>query len=156
MPLTRALDLRVTAPSSVHSRYCGVVMLARVTDKARAAACGLLGEYLYSGPMDQAVFKFLGMDGGSYLEVVRGAEDDRVIDEYVAAFVGQKSEHEIAAWNAAFIEYVPAPDTGSWQRLVALRNRYAPERRDIVTWADALDLEEGRVVPQRGAASLQR
>jgi hypothetical protein len=152
MPLTLALDLRVVVPCSVHTKYQGIVMLARVIDKARAAAHGHLGEYLYNGPMDKAVLGFLGMDDGALFEVVRGATDDCIIDEYVATFVGRKAPHEITEWNTAFLNYVPAPESGSWRRLVELRKRHAPDRFDVVTWADVLDLEEGRVVPRRAAS----
>jgi hypothetical protein len=142
-------DLRTSPPSSVHATFHGVVMLARVTDKAKAAAFGQLGEYTYNCPLDRAVLGYLGMDGDAYLRVIRAAESHAEIDAYVDSFVSQKPPAELAAWNEKFIRYVPAPESDSWARLVKMREHYAPGREDIVNWADVLDLEEGRDVPLR-------
>jgi hypothetical protein len=140
-----ALDLRLHPPRSVHATFQGVVMLARVADKASAAAFGHLGDYTFDCPLDKAVFAFLGIEGEDFLNAVRAGN----LESFVDAYVARKTPAEISAWNEAFIGYVPAPDSDSWRRLVKMRDRYAPDRKDIVNWADVLDLDEGREVPLR-------
>jgi hypothetical protein len=146
------MDLRTAPPRSVHERFCGVVMLARTVDKARAAAAATLGVYDYDCPMDRAVFAFLGLEAESFLAAVRGAPTDAELERYVRPFVDGKTVTEVERWNDAFITYVPRAGSDSAQRLLALRERLAPGRTDIVTWADVIDLDEGRVVPPRAIA----
>ncbi len=67
-------------------------------------------------------------------------------------FVDRKTAAEVERWNGEFINYIPRAGSDSAQRLRALRERLAPERTDIVTWADVIDLDEGRVVPPRAIA----
>ena len=89
------------------------------------------------------------MKSSDLLEVVREAATASDIEAFVRGFTSQKTTQEISLWNDKFIHYVPAPDSESWQRLVALRNKWAPDRHDIIHWADVLDLDEGRDVPLR-------
>lgn len=124
-------------------------MLARTVDKARAAAAGTLGAYDYDCPMDRAVFAFLGLDASAFLAAVRAAASDRELDAYVRPFVERKDAAEVERWNHDFIHYVPRAGSDSARRLRELRERLAPERTDIVTWADVIDLDEGRAVPPR-------
>lgn len=144
------MDLRVAKPRSVHARFCGVVMLARVIDKARAQLAGTLGEYLYNGPLDQAVLGFLEIDAQMLLEAVRNARDDAGVEAFVRPYVARKGPDAVDAWNTGFIGYVPKEGSDSRRRLVELRDRLAPGRDDIWTWADVLDLDDGRDVPRRG------
>jgi len=149
----KLLDLRFEPPSSVHAKYHGVVMLARVTDKAKAAAFGHLGEYNFNCPLDRAVLGYLQIDGEEYLRVVRAAKGEADIEAYVLPFIAKKSPEDIEKWNYNFIHYVPPHGSDSWARLVKMRDQYAPDRVDIVNWADVLDLDEGRIVPFRGGAA---
>ena len=90
------MDLRVERPRSVHARFCGVVMLARVVDKARANLAGTLGEYLYNGPMDKAVLGFLEIDAEALLAAVRANRDDAGVEEFVRPYVERKAPGEVA------------------------------------------------------------
>jgi hypothetical protein len=143
------MDLRTDHPRSVHARFCGVVMLARVVDKARAAAAGTLGDYLYDGPMDKAVLGFLEIDALELLRTAGASRNDADVEEFVRPYVGRKTPAEVEAWNASFIGYVPKEGSDSRRRLIEARDRLAPGRDDIRTWADVLDLEDGRSVPLR-------
>jgi len=143
------VDLRVEKPRSVHERFCGVVMLARVVDKAHAAAAGMLGEYLYDGPMDKAVLAFLEIDALELLRAAGESADDGDIETFVRPYVARKTPAEVETWNAGFIGYVPKEGSDSRRRLVEMRDRLAPGREDVLTWADVLDLDDGREVPLR-------
>ena len=148
------MDLTATYPRSVSEKLAGVVMLARTTDKAKAKAHGNLGEYHYDCPMDKAVFGFLGIDQAQYLEAVAHARSDADIENYAKQFVQKKTAAEIDTFNANFLQYKPEAGSEAETDFHELRKSVAPDRDDVTTWADVLDLDEKRVVPRRTAAAL--
>ncbi len=141
------MDLTQTYPTSVKTELHGVVQLARTIDKGKAKAHGNLGEYHYNCPMDAAIFSFLGIDHEALLDVISKAKSDQEISDYVAPFIHKKSESEIADWNAQWLASGPAPGTDSEKFFQSLLQQVAPERTDIKSWADVLDLDEHRPVP---------
>ncbi len=145
------MDLTKQFPRSVREKFAGVVMLGRTTDKAKAQAAGTIGEYRYDCPMDQGVFEFLGIDGAAYLEKVRGAKGDGEIEAFAREFIAKKSQDELNEFNATFLERAPAPGSEGEAYFLDLRNTVAPDRTDVTVWADLLDLDEKREVPQRVA-----
>ena len=145
------MDLTKEFPRSVHEKMHGIVQLARTTDKAKATAHGNIGEYHYNCPMDQAVFGFLGIDHEQYLDKVKNAKSDAEIEAYAKQFIDKKSPSDIEAWND---KWVNTPPTGeSLEYMTTMRKQLAPDRDDITTWADVLDLDEGRTVPRRTATA---
>lgn len=144
------MDLTKEYPRSVHSKVHGLVQIGRTIDKGKALAHGNIGEYHYNCPMDQAVFGFLGIDHEQLLNTIKNAKSDADIDAYVNGFISKKSPAEIEAWNT---EYTTAEPQGEKREFfLNLRNEVAPDRTDVTTWADLLDLDEKRPVPQRSAA----
>jgi len=141
------VDLTKTTPRSVHEKFYGIVQLGRTTDKAKALAHGNIGEYHYDSPMDQAVLSFLGIDPVKYLEVIRAARSDDEIKSYVAPYVHKKNPQELETWNQMCVTTPPIGESLAF--MTELRKKLAPERNDITTWADVLDLDEGRPVPPR-------
>jgi hypothetical protein len=140
------MDLTKTAPRSVKETMLGIVQLARATDKAKAAAHGRLGEYKYDCPMDQGLFEYLGMDANEFLNVVKTARDDSGIEAYAKTFVTRKDPRNIEAFNKKWLSAVPTGE--SLKHFEELRATIAPDRTDVVSWADLLDLDEGREVPR--------
>jgi hypothetical protein len=146
------MDLTKTTPRSVRETFVGIVQLARATDKAKALAHGNIGEYKYDCPMDQGVFDFLGITGPEYLKIVKNAKSDGEIEAYVRPFVSKKTSQEISAFNK---QWLTTPPTGeSLAHFNQLRARIAPDRTDVTTWPDLLDLEEGRALPRREAVAV--
>jgi hypothetical protein len=144
------MDLTKEYPRSVHEKLHGIVQLARAIDKGKATANGNVGEYHYDCPMDQAVFSFLGIDAAKLLDVIKGAQSDAEIDAYVKPFVAAKPAGEIDQWNDAWVNSAPTGD--SLKYFLELRDMVAPDRKDVTSWADLLDLDEKRPVPERVAA----
>lgn len=141
------MDLTKEYPRSVHEKMHGIVQLARTTDKAKATAHGNVGEYHYNCGMDQAVFGFLGIDHEKYLEAVKNAKSDQDILDYAAPFVHKKTDAEIETWNQ---QWLTTPPTGeSLEYFTKMRSEIAPQREDVTTWPDLLDLDEKRTVPIR-------
>ena len=143
------MDLTKTYPRSVHDKWLGVVQLGRALDKGKAKAHGTLGEYNYDCPMDNAVFGFLGMNGEEFLGVIKNAKNDAEIEAYAKPFVDKKSPAEIEQWNHEWVSHAPEGDSKTY--FLDLRNKVAPDRTDVTTWADLLDLDEKRSVPKRAA-----
>jgi hypothetical protein len=144
------MDLTKEYPRSVHDKVLGVVQLGRTIDKGKATARGDVGEYHYDCPMDNAVFGFLGFDAGQLLEAIKNATSDADIEAFLRPFVAKKSSAEIETWNHEWLNRKPQGE--GLEFFTNLRNQIAPDRTDVNTWADLLDLDEKRPVPQRAAA----
>jgi hypothetical protein len=145
-----SVDLTKEYPRSVRDKWQGVVMLARAIDKGKATAAGTNGEYNFDCPMDQAVFEFLNLNGAQLLDVIKKSDSDAHIEDYTRSFVAAKSNDEIQEFNEQFLERRPSGDSVAF--FESLRNSVAPDRTDVVTWADVLDLDEKRDVPKRTAS----
>lgn len=143
------MDLTKTYPRSVHEKWLGIVQLGRALDKGKAKAHGNLGDYNYDCPMDNAVFEFLGMNGEEFLGVIKNAKSDAEIEAYAKQFVDKKTPAQIEQWNRQWVSREPEGESKAY--FLNLRNQVAPDRTDVTTWADLLDLDEQRQVPRRAA-----
>jgi len=143
------MDLTKEYPRSVRDKWQGVVQLGRTIDKGKAEASGNVGEYHYNCPMDQAVFGFLGLDHERVLEAIRNAKSDAEIEAFTRPFVDAKSRDEIEGWNRGWLSH--EPEGPSREAFLNLRAEIAPDRSDVTTWPDLLDIDEKREVPRRTA-----
>jgi len=147
------MDLTKTYPRSVHQKFAGIVQIGRTVDKARASLTETLGEYHYNCGMDQAVFKFLGVDDHEAFAREVGGRSDAAVEQWIRdKYVASKSPAEIAKWNEEWVSHAPEAGSDSAKYFVDLREKIAPGQTDVTTWADLLDLDEAREVPQRVAA----
>jgi hypothetical protein len=142
-------DLTTGYPRSVRDKLLGVVQLARAIDKGIATANGLNGEYNFDCPMDKRLFEFLGLDGNALLDVIKNAQTESDVEAYVKPFVDKKSPHELEHFNDEFLSHGPQPGSDAEKYFLELRGQVAPDRTDVSTWPDLLDLDEKRAVPQR-------
>jgi len=142
------MDLTKNYPRSVHAKWQGIVQLGRTIDKGKAVAHGNAGEYHYNCSMDQAVFAFLGIDHAKLLDVIENAGGDADIEAFTRPFVAARSAEEIARWNREWVTHEP-DNEGSRAAFLDLRAQIAPDRTDVTSWADLLDLDEKREVPRR-------
>jgi hypothetical protein len=142
-------DLTTSYPRSVREKYLGVVQLGRAVGKGAALANGLNGEYNYACPMDKAVFGFLGVDAGALLDVIKTAQSESEIDAYLKPFVAKKTAPEIETFNEEFLQHGPRPGSDAEKYFLEMRSEFAPDRTDVTTWPDLLDLDEKRPVPRR-------
>jgi hypothetical protein len=147
-----SLDLTQNYPRSVHEKLFDLVQIGRTIDKGKAAAHGNVGEYHYNCSMDQAVFGFLGIDHEALLDVIKNAKGDDEIYAYVKSFIDKKSPEEIARWNREWLTKKPTGE--SLEYFLQLRDQLAPDRTDVTSWADLLDLDEKRTVPKRETANV--
>jgi hypothetical protein len=147
-------DLTTSYPRSVRDESLGVVQLARAVDKGIATANGLQGEYNFDCPMDKGVFDFLGVDGNALLDVIKKAQSESEVEAYLKPFVAKKTPQDIQGFNTEFLSHGPQAGSDAEKYFLDLRNQAAPDRTDVTTWPDLLDLDEKRNVPRRTAVGV--
>lgn len=85
------------------------------------------------------------------LSVIKNAKSDAEIEAYAKQFVDKKLPDVLARWNHEWVSH--KPEGPSLEYFTNLRNQVAPDRTDVMTSADLLDLDEKRTVPRRDAVS---
>ncbi len=137
------MDLTSAYPRSPLDTLGGLVWLPRLIDKTRAHLAGTVGEYKFNCPIDSRFFQFFGIGPDAFKEAVKQAPDDSAVLQWVKAHSNQQSDEAIQEFNSMLSGTRPTkPD--SQQRFAATLERLAPGRKDISTWFQLLDLEEGR------------
>lgn len=136
------LDLTQRPPRSPRVRLGGYVWLPRLLDKARAHLAGKAGEYRYNCPIDQRWFAFTGLSAEALLaEVAKEKSDGELLAWITANAPIRRSPWEIAAWST-YMES-RSPGDAEWHRSFAETiEKLAPQREDITTWFDLLDLDD--------------
>lgn len=141
MPLSSP-DLTQYPPRSARVRLGGYATLPRMLDKGRATLAGKNGDYHYACPMDQRLLDFLGLDPEPLKQQLATGKGDGAVLEWILA--NRKHKHsavEIAAWSAYQDQRVPTdPDTRKFFN--ELHANSAPQREDIATWFDLLDVDD--------------
>ena len=148
-------DLRKGCPRSPRETLAGYVHLPRMLDKCRAKLAGTIGEYIYPCPMDQRLLDFARVTADQLTEAVRTHPDDDAVAAWFQT--ASKAHHpaELEAWNRQLLTRGPDTDE-KWAYFRSVRDRIDPTRSDITSWADLLDLEEGRPVPRRPMEGVAR
>lgn len=135
-------DLSQHPPRSPRVRLGGFVHLPRLLDKARAHVQGRLGDYLYPCPLDQRFFGFTGIAPEAFTEAVRqGRTDTQMLAWVLEHCRPARAPHEIAEWSR-WLENLSVGDTRRHRTFADEIERLAPERTDIVTYFDRLDLDD--------------
>lgn len=135
-------DLTQHAPRSPRVRLGGYATLPRMLDKGRAELAGKNGEYHYACPMDMRLLDFLGLDPEPLKQQIATGKGDGEILRWILE--NRRNKHtdiEIAAWSAFQDCRVPAdPETREFFN--KLHATAAPQREDIATWFDLLDVDD--------------
>jgi hypothetical protein len=139
------MDLTTEYPRSPNELMAGLVSLARTTDKARAFNTSTLGEYDFDCPHDKPLFAFIGTNGPEFAAKVKQLGSDAAIERWVRdELLAGKTPAEIATFNENRRNW--RPDDHSQGYFDKLRTQVAPDRSDVRTWFDLLDLDERRPV----------
>jgi uncharacterized protein DUF5069 len=142
------MDLRHQPPRSPREQLAGYAHLGRMLDKCRATLVGTLGEYIYPCPMDQRLLDFAGIAAESFREAAKSRFSDKEIADWFRSTAKPHSEVEVAEFNQMLLRH--GPDSPEKQASFnKTRDAIDGSRTDITSWADLLDLEEGRPVPRR-------
>jgi hypothetical protein len=136
------MDLTQRPPRSPRCRLGGYALLPRLLDKCRAELAGKNGEYHYNCPLDQRWFAFTGIDHEALkAEVAKGLGDGEVLAWIEAHANPKRSPWEIEQWSDWRDRAVPT-EAESRAFFNELHQAAGPQRRDIATWCDLLDLDD--------------
>jgi len=136
------IDLTTQAPRSPRVRLGGYVILPRMLDKGRAVLAGKNGEYSYACPLDQRFLEFAGIDAkGLKKQLAAGKGDGAILAWVKTNAKPRRTEAEIEIWSAWQERRTPDnPDSREFFN--TLHQQVAPERTDITTWFDLLDVDD--------------
>ena len=135
-------DLTQRPPRSPRVRLGGFVVLPRILDKCRATIAGKNGEYNFNCPLDQRFFGFLQVDAEAFkAEVQKGKGDGEMLAWVLQNAKAKRSLVEMIVWSKMESKRVPA-DVETREFFQKLHKDAAPNREDIATWFDLLDLDD--------------
>ncbi len=133
-------DLTKFPPRSPRVRLGGYAILPRCLDKGRATLNGKNGEYHYACPLDQRFLTFAGIDPEE-LKKQLGKSDTEVLEWIQANAKNKRTTPEILAWSAWQDNLAPDnPDSREYFN--GLHKAGAPNRKDITSWFDVLDMDD--------------
>lgn len=133
-------DLTKFPPRSARVRLGGYAILPRCLDKGRAMLTGKNGEYHYACPLDQQFLQFAGVDPEA-LQKELTKSDTEVLAWITANAKIKRTPSEIAAWSTWQDQRAPN-NTDGREYLNGLHKAGAPNRDDIVSWFDVLDMDD--------------
>ena len=105
------------------------------------------GDYIYPCPLDERLLQFAGISAEEFSREVQ-TKTDHEMDDWFRMRATVHTPSEIESWNDMLLTV--GPDTeDKWTYFKKTRDAIDPDRTDITTWADLLDLDEKRPVPRR-------
>lgn len=139
---TPCSDLTRRPPRSARARLGGYVILPRIIDKGRATAEGTQGEYKYGCPLDMQFFDFAKVAPEDFKQQIHAGLGDGDLLQWVLKNTGAThGTQEITDWSRAMECRIPSDDD-SRDFFQQTHKSIAPERSDIKTWFDLLDLDD--------------
>jgi len=99
-----ARDLRKTPPRSPREKLGGLVIAARMLDKARADLLAINGEYnYYPCGLGAYFWKFSRLDPATFKDFVATGVGDEEVDRWVRENCTQKDPKTVIKWNNEMI-----------------------------------------------------
>jgi Domain of unknown function (DUF5069) len=133
-------DLTQRPPRSPRVKLGGLVLLPRMLDKGRAHLAGTVGEYHFNCPLDQRVATFLGVNADDVLKLLKDGKSDSEILAWIRDNT-KRSDFEIYQWSEYQMQRAPSDIEGR-EYVSGMVKNVAPDRDDVVTWFDMLDLDD--------------
>lgn len=140
------MDLSKAFPRSPKQEMAGLVHLPRIIDKGRAYKENKLADYIFPCPLDKIILNFLKVDTEVFANMTRDKKDAE-INAWAKEQTKSKSQSDLDFINKQILERRPDSED-RLDYFNDLRNKIDPSRTDIDTWADLIDLEEGRLPPK--------
>lgn len=137
------MDLTQVFPRSPRDKMNGLVHLPRMIDKARASKLNTLGEYIFPCPLDQVILDFLEIDDDEWVRRVDSHNEEQ-LSRWIEDICRPKNASAIESVNRKILERQPDSED-RWKRFYELRDKIDSSRKDVATWVDLIDLEEGRL-----------
>ena len=140
------MDLSRAFPRSPKKEMAGLVHLPRMIDKSRAYKENKLAEYIFPCPLDKIILSFLSIDAEVFANMTSKKKDDE-IKEWAKEIIKSKSQSDLNFINSQILERKP-DSKDRFEYFNELRDKVDPSRTDVNTWAELIDLEEGRQPPK--------
>ena len=138
--------MRKIFPRSPYERLGGYVHLPRLIDKARLHRKGLLSGYNYKTVgFDQHLLAFLKLEPDAFENAANELESDEAILQWVKQHGVSHLPEEIEQWNQAMISRQPDTAEKKARFLHFLREAGGAGRKDIRTYFDLIEFDEGRL-----------
>lgn len=132
-------------PRSPYDRLGGYVHLPRLIDKARLHRQGLLNGYNYKTVgFDKHLLAFLKLNPDEFEAAVSELEQDSAILAWVEEKGAKHSDEAIEEWNQAMISRHPDSAVKKARFLHFLKEAGGESRKDIRTYFDLIEFDEGR------------
>ena len=133
-------DLTQRPPRSPRLKLGGYVILPRMLDKGRAEVSGKAGEYHFACPLDQRFLSFTGLQASDILDLLKAGKSDTEVVAWIREHT-KLTEPEIMLWSEFQIRRSPS-DVESREYYNESIKKLAPNRDDLTTWFDLLDLDD--------------
>jgi hypothetical protein len=143
---------RQNFPRSPKALLGGIAHLGRFIDKIRLRHAGHIRDYNYiTVGFDKYLIDFLGIDVNSFeRRVLAGGTDEELLG-WVKAHGRRPSDEEIAQWSKRLLASGPKDDSarqrfqGRLQEIATKRGVSVSSLPSVTTWADVIELDEGRM-----------
>ena len=136
------MDLSKVFPRSPKQKIAGLVHLGRMIDKARAYKEKRLADYIYPCPLDNIILNFLCIEADTFANITVEKKEEE-ISNWVKGLIKSKTPNDLVLINKIILEKKPDSED-RLQYYNKTRDKIDPSRSDVTTWADLMDLEEGR------------
>ncbi|NIQ00735.1 MAG: DUF5069 domain-containing protein [Nitrospinaceae bacterium] len=137
------MNLTKEFPRSPRERMAGLAHIPRMIDKARAAGSNQLGEYIFPCPLDNILLEFLGVKPEVFQQKACD-ESEELFTDWIGDRCQNRTLKEKEEINAEILNNAPnTPEKReAYQKILS---RVDASRKDITTWVELIDLEEGRL-----------
>ncbi len=137
---------RQPVPRSPYERLGDYVHLPRLIDKARLHHKGLLNGYNYKTVgFDKHLLGFLKIDPDAFEKAANELETDDAILQWIRGHGVTHSPAEIEQWNQAMISRHPDTAVKKARFIHFLKEAGGEGRKDIRTYFDLIEFDEGRL-----------
>jgi hypothetical protein len=139
-------------PRSPKELLGGIAHLGRFIDKVRLRHAGKIPDYNYiTTGFDKRLLDFLQIDPDRFVQrVLAGATDEELL-EWTRHHGRQVTDPEIEQWSQALLSSGPKDDAARQrfqsrlQEVAAKRGVAVGSLPHVDTWADVIELDEGRM-----------
>jgi hypothetical protein len=133
-------------PRSPYAKLGGYVHLPRLIDKAKLHRQGLLNGYNYKTVgFDKHLLAFLKLNGDAFEEAANRLGEDAAILNWVQENGEKHSPEATEQWNGAMISRHPDTAAKKARFLHFLKQSGGEGRKDIRTYFDLIEFDEGRL-----------
>jgi hypothetical protein len=141
-----------TYPRSSKALLGGIAHLGRFIDKIRLRHAGKIQDYNYiTVGFDKYLIDFLQIDPKSFEQLVLAGGTDEELLAWVKANSRKPSDQEITQWSQGLLSSGPKDDAarqrfqGRLQEVATKRSVPVSALPPVSTWADVIELDEGRL-----------